>query len=200
MVLLIEALKSFDRQVFIFINSETANPVFDLVMPLLRQGIIWSPLYLFLLFFVTLNFRTRGWWWCLGFICVVAITDMTSSRVIKEIFERPRPCFDPDFSYNVRFLLKHCSGAYSFTSSHAANHFGMAAFFFFTFRHIVGRWAWLAFVWAFAVSYAQVYVGVHYPSDILGGALLGIGTGWLLASFFHKKFGYITFDKQPTVA
>ncbi len=93
-------------------------------------------------------------------------------------------------------LLVPCSGSYSFTSSHATNHFGMAAFFFFTFRHFLKYWAWIPFVWAFLVVYAQIYVGIHYPLDIIGGAGLGIALAWMVASFFNKRFGLINFDNQ----
>jgi membrane-associated phospholipid phosphatase len=93
-------------------------------------------------------------------------------------------------------LLVACPAGYSFTSSHAANHFGMASFFFFTFRHIISKWAWMPFVWAFFIVYAQVYVGVHYPLDVLGGAALGMLIAWTLALFFNKRFGFANFDKQ----
>jgi undecaprenyl-diphosphatase len=107
----------------------------------------------------------------------------------KEGFERLRPCQDPDFFMNVRLLLKHCSGSFSFTSNHAANHFGIATFISVTFYSTFRRWIYLSYVWAFFVSYAQVYVGVHYPLDILGGAALGTLAGVFTASVFNNKVG-----------
>lgn len=76
----------------------------------------------------------------------------------------------------------------------------MAAFFYFTFRNIFPKWGWLIFLWATAVGFAQIYVGVHYPADIIGGALWGTAVAVAMARVFHKKFGFITFDNQPTVA
>ena len=128
------------------------------------------------------------------FLCTVSLCDMTSSKLVKEAFERLRPCNDPDFFPYVRLLVNRCSGTYSFTSSHAANHFGMATFIFLTLRPIVGRVVWIAFIWAGVIGYAQVYVGVHYPLDILGGASIGFLFGWALSAFFNKRFGFANFE------
>ena len=102
---------------------------------------------------------------------------MTGTYVFKHGFERLRPCNDPEFTDHVRLVIKHCGGGYSFLSNHAANHFGMAVFFFITLRHVFRKWAWLVFVWAGLIAFAQVYVGVHYPLDVLCGALLGMVFG-----------------------
>lgn len=165
-----------------------ANPVFDVVMPFLRKPNNWLPLYLFLLVFVLLNFRGKGWWWVVFFIVTVALCDMTGTNGFKYTFERIRPCNNPDFFGQMRLLVP-CPSGFGFTSNHAANHFGMATFLFLTFRKFMGPWALLAFVWAGAISFAQVYVGVHYPSDIFGGALLGIVFGTFTGTQFNKYFG-----------
>ncbi|TAL41866.1 MAG: phosphatase PAP2 family protein [Chitinophagaceae bacterium] len=192
---LLQKLELWDKWLFVKINSQMTNPFLDNIMPYLRNSFYWAPLYLFLLLFAVLNFKGRGWWWVVLFLCTVSMTDIISSRVFKEVFERLRPCQDPDFYTYVRLLVNRCSAGYSFTSSHAANHFGMATFFFFTARHLIGKWAWLAFFWAAAISYAQIYVGVHYPFDVLGGALLGVVFGLFMGMFFNKRFGFATFGK-----
>jgi membrane-associated phospholipid phosphatase len=193
---LLQKLEQLDQWLFIEINNHQSNSFFDAVMPLLRNSFTWAPLYIFLLFFITLNFKKQGhgWWWVLIFLCTVSLTDMLSSKLIKESFERLRPCADPDFFVNVRLLVNRCSGGYSFTSSHAANHFGMAAFMFFTLQSVIKRWAWLAFLWAAIICYAQVYVGVHYPFDVLCGSIVGFVFGRLLAIFFNKRFGFVNFE------
>ncbi|HVZ56126.1 MAG TPA: phosphatase PAP2 family protein, partial [Chitinophagaceae bacterium] len=189
---------NWDQWFFIKINSQWTNGVLDQVMPFLRYPLNWAPLYLFLLVFMTLNFRRQGWWWSLFFVCTVALTDMVSNRAFKHVFERLRPCNDPSFAWHVRLLLHECSGGFSFTSNHAANHFGMATFLYFTLRHTLGRWALIAFLWAGLISYAQVYVGVHYPLDILAGALIGVILGLFTGMLFNKRFGIVTFGVQPT--
>ena len=190
-----QKIEDWDQWVFIKLNSQLVNPFFDSVMPYFRSSQYWAPLYLFLFIFVVTNFKGKGLWWSLLFLCTVSLTDIVSSRVFKEAFERARPCQDPDFIQYVRLLVNRCSGGYGFTSSHAANHFGMATYFFITFRHILKKWAWIAWVWASLVGYAQIYVGVHYPTDIIGGAILGVIFGTTLGLFFNKRFGFAIFDK-----
>src|SRR3569832_1058985 len=155
-----DKLVKLDQWLFVKINSDWSNPVFDAVMPFFRNPGNWAPLYLFMLVFILLNFKTRGVWWIVFFLSTVALIDMTGNYVFKHGIERVRPCNDLNFSSQVRLLLDHCGVGYSFTSNHAANHFGMAAFFVVTLRHYFKKWAWAALIWAAAVSYAQVYVGV----------------------------------------
>jgi len=118
---------------------------------------------------------------------------MTSTNLFKEVFQRLRPCNDPDFFQNVRLVIDRCGGRFGFTSNHAANHFGMATFIFVTLRPVIKKWIWVAFLWAAIIGYSQVYVGIHYPFDVLGGATIGFMFGWLLGTFFNKRFGFVNF-------
>ncbi len=192
-----QKLVQWDRHLFEKINSDWTNSFFDAVMPFLRNSIVWVPLYLFLLIFVLINFKIKGIWWAVLFLSTVALTDMTGTYVFKHGFDRLRPCNDPNFTDHVRLLLNHCAGGSSFTSNHAANHFGMATFFFITFRHLFKKWAWVGLFWATAIAYAQVYVGVHYPLDVVCGAMLGLAFGVTTGTFFNKRFGIVIFDNQP---
>jgi undecaprenyl-diphosphatase len=195
---ILQSLGRFDRWLFQKINGQWTNSFFDFIFIYLRQSDLWMPLYLFLFIFVAINFKRNWWWWIILFLCTVALTDMVGTQVFKRLFERPRPCNDPLLASSVRLLLKECAGGYSFISNHAANHFGLATFFYFTMRHYLPKWTWVGWLWAFSISYAQIYVGVHYPLDIMGGALLGILFGSFLAMFFNKKFGFANFDTKPT--
>jgi membrane-associated phospholipid phosphatase len=193
----LERLINWDRRLFEMINSGLANPFFDVVMPFLRNSLHWAPLYLFLAVFVLLNFKIRGLWWAIFFLVTVALTDMTGNYLFKQMVERERPCFDPALAEHIRLVMKQCSGGYSFVSNHAANHFGMAAFFFVTFRRRFPGWAWVGFTWAALIAFAQVYIGIHYPFDVICGALLGVGLGIATGTFFNKRFGIAIFDNQP---
>lgn len=189
-----QRLEDWDKWLFIKLNSQWTNPFFDTVLPYFRNSVFWAPLYIFIAVFIAVNFGKKGLWWSLIFICTVSITDIIGARIFKEVFHRARPCQDVEFMTHVRLLLKHCSGSYSFVSNHAANHFGMASFAFLTFRGVFKKWMYLAFLWAFFIAYAQVYVGVHYPLDVVGGAILGIATGSITAWVFHKKWGAINLE------
>lgn len=195
-----QKLEQWDQWLFIQINSVWTNPVFDSVMPFLRNAKVWAPLYLFLGVFVILNFRRNGGWWCLFFIVTAALTDMTGTHVFKHTIERMRPCSDPDFFSQVRLLVSYCSGGFGFVSNHAANHFGLAAFLFITMKPVLPKWAPAGFVWAGLIAYAQVYVGVHYPLDVLAGAVLGLIFGTITGIVFNKRFGFAIFGNQPTMS
>jgi len=189
-------LINWDRSLFEKINGDWANPFFDGLMPFMRNAINWAPVYLFIITLVLMNFKVKGIWWIVFFLSTVALTDMTGTYVFKHMVERLRPCRDPEFFSHVRLVIKQCAAGYSFISNHAANHFGMAAFFIITMRRTLGRWCWLALVWAPLIAYAQVYVGVHYPLDVICGALLGLVFGISTGVLFNKRFGFTTFDNQ----
>ena len=195
-----QRLEKLDQWLFIQVNSNLINPFFDSLMPFMRFPLNWAPLYVFLGAFALLNYKGKGAWWILFFVITVALTDMTGNYVFKHNIERIRPCGDPDFFDQVRLLVNRCSTGRSFVSNHAANHFGIATFFFLTSKFLIKRWACIGFLWAATVAYAQVYVGVHYPLDVIGGALLGLLFGTLTGTIFNKRYGFANFDGQSTVS
>jgi len=184
-----EQLLRFDLQLFKIINGQWHNAFFDWLMPLLRNSVIWVPLYVFFILFVVINFKKTGWWWVLFAACVPILTDFISSTLIKNNVPRLRPCNDPALADYIRVLVNYRPQSSSFTSSHAANHFGVATFFYLSFKTKQNKWPWAFFLWAFAISYAQVYVGVHYPLDITCGALIGILIGYLCGKSFNRNYG-----------
>lgn len=169
---MLETILQWDLTIFEFINQTFTNGFFDWFLPIMRYKYVWVPLYIFLISFLVINYRGSGIVLCLFAFLTIALTDQTSSSLVKHFFERLRPCNDPDVQDQMR-LLVDCGSGFSFTSSHATNHFGLAAFLAALFNKNY-RWVGIVFyIWAFVVSYSQVYVGVHYPFDILGGAILG---------------------------
>jgi len=183
----LESVQSFDQSLFVFFNRIATHPFLDLLMPFFRESTFWIPFYLFLIVFVFVNFGKKGWVWLLFAFITVLLTDQLSSSIIKNWVQRPRPCADPIFSDQVRLLLDHCSGGYSFTSSHATNHFGVATFLFITLGRYFGKWKYLLFIWAALICYAQVYVGVHYPLDVVFGAFLGFTIGHFVCWAYQKS-------------
>ncbi len=183
----IQQLIELDTRLFLKINRDWTNPWLDRICPVFREQNVWIPLYLFLLVFMFVNFGKKAWAWLLSFVITIVLTDQTS-YFIKKLVARPRPCQDPFLMPHVRLLLDNCPGAFSFVSSHAANHFGMAVFIFFTLKNAFGKWRWLFILWAAAISYSQMYVGVHYPLDILCGSMLGCCWGAVTAKFYHRTF------------
>jgi membrane-associated phospholipid phosphatase len=182
-----QSLQSFDQSLFVYINQVATHPLTDTLMPFFRESTLWIPFYLFLIVFVFVNFGKKGWVWLLFAFITVLLTDQFSSSIIKNWVQRPRPCSDPLLYGQVRLLLDHCSGGYSFTSSHATNHFGVATFLFVTLGRYFGNWKYLLFIWASLICYAQVYVGVHYPLDVVFGALLGFLIGHFVCWAYQKS-------------
>lgn len=185
-------LDQWDTYLFLKINTEWTNPFLDSVYPWWREANAWVPLYLLLLVFAVMNFKKKAIPWILFVVITLVLTDQISSTLVKNWFARPRPCRDPFIMNHVRLLLDACSGGYSFTSSHATNHFGFAMFIFLTLKPVLKKWGWLFFVWAATISYGQVYVGVHYPLDIIGGGFLGCVIGYLTATVYHWRMGSLT--------
>lgn len=188
-------IQPFDTWLLTHINQDWSNSFFDTIMPYLRETKFWIPLYLFLLLFATINFKAKAWWWIGAAVLVAASADLISSKAIKPYIIRDRPCNDLSVMQQIRFFVNYCPQSSSFTSSHATSHFAQAMFFFLTLRHVIGKWALLFFLWAFAIAYTQVYVGVHYPFDVFCGGLLGCGIGFAIAKLFHNRVGMLSLDK-----
>jgi membrane-associated phospholipid phosphatase len=184
-----DRLNQWDHWLFLKINNSWTNNFLDSVYPWWRDANTWMPLYFFLLLFVLINFGWRIWPWIVFFIVTFALTDQISSGILKDWINRPRPCNDAVLMYQARLLLNRCPTSGSFTSSHATNHFGIACYIFYTMRSYFKKWGYLFFFWAATISYGQVYVGVHYPLDIIGGALLGSSIGLMTSSIFNRRIG-----------
>lgn len=193
-----EFINTTDRDLFFKINTSWTNPFFDAVLPWWRDANTWTPLYLFLILFVVINSKKHAFFWILAAIITLVLTDQISSNLVKPLFGRLRPCSDPSMIHLVRLLLPNCSGGFSFTSSHATNHFGFAAFVFITLKPVIKNWGYLFFLWAATISFSQVYVGVHYPLDILSGAILGILIGYTTAYFFNRWKGMMLVEPINT--
>jgi len=184
-----EWLRYADTQLFLKINTEWTNPLLDSIYPWYREANAWVPLYLFLIVFAIMNFKEKALPWILFAVLTATLTDQLSSSFIKNLVERPRPCREELLMGQVRLILNNCSGGYSFPSSHATNHFGFAMFLFLTLRPIMKKWGYVFFIWAATIAYGQVYVGVHYPLDVLAGTLLGCLIGYFTGTYFNKRIG-----------
>jgi membrane-associated phospholipid phosphatase len=186
-----DTILELDKKIFHLINHAGSNAFFDAVLPWTRVANTWLPLYLFVIVFVTVNYGKRGWLWVLFAIITVGLANTISSDLIKENIFRLRPCRDVLMNGQVHFRTVYCPVSSSFTSSHAVNHFAMAMFIYLTGRRQIGPWLGLFFAWAFIIIYAQVYVGVHYPFDVLCGAVVGLLIGWVTGLVFNRRIGLV---------
>ena len=181
-----EELLSFDYRLFHLINQVWVSPGLDAFMMFMRNQYVWGPLYIFLVGFVLFNYGKQGGLYLLLLICTLSVSDLVSSRLIKKNVERLRPCNQVELEGQRRVLVR-CGSGFSFTSSHATNHFTVATFMVASSFNFLGKARFLFLVWAACIAYAQVYVGVHFPTDVLAGSLVGafIGfTGSKISNFF----------------
>lgn len=177
-----------DKYLFYLINQSGRNAFFDSIMPFLRTAQFWAPLYLFIFLWVLNRFNKNQWWWLLFAASLPIVTDFVSSDIIKNHFFRLRPCNDLSLINQCHFLLSYRPQSSSFTSSHATSHFGMAMFYYLTLKLYIKKWSLLFFAWAGLVCYAQVYVGVHFPLDVICGGAVGCFIGFVFGYVFNKKF------------
>ena len=180
------SLDNLDKSLFKLINGQWTNSFFDSVTPWWREQSTWYTLYIALLIYVVLKLKKDSWKWIIGFIIIVAISDIISSHILKEWIGRVRPCHEPSLVGYCKLLIGRCPTSGSFTSSHASNHFAMAVFIFYTLRKFFGKFGGIFIVWAATIAYAQVYVGVHYPFDVICGAILGSTIGWGMSKLYAK--------------
>ncbi len=164
-----------DQALFHLINGQWHHPIADAILPLLREKTFWIPAYLLFAAWLVWKYRLQALWIILALVATVAISDTLSHRLIKQSVKRVRPCRNPELEVRQ---LAYCGGGYSFTSNHAANHFALAMFILGLWGRRARFWRWLLPLWAASIAYAQVYVGVHYPLDVLAGSLLGILIGY----------------------
>lgn len=179
-----DTLVQLDRELFTFINSVAASPAVDWLFKALRHAYTWIPLYAFVLYWLLSRHKKYAWQFVLFTLVTFAITDFVSASILKPMFARPRPCHDALLQSTVRDLVG-CGGQYGMPSSHASNHFGMAALWFFVMRWMSKRNWWWLWIWALLICYAQVYVGKHFPGDIIVGAVFGTCVGILMALLFR---------------
>lgn len=165
-----------DQQLFLALNHFRSDWM-DPVMLFLSAKKVWIPLYLLIIGVIVYVQRKKAVVFVLFLVLSVVVADQITSGLMKPGFARYRPCHEPALSGQVLTPGK-CGGKFGFASSHAANTFAVAAFMFFLFRE-KRTYRSLLFFWAAVISYSRIYLGVHYPLDILTGAVIGIGCGYL---------------------
>ncbi len=180
-----ETLNHIDHQFFILVNSGLQNSFFDLICPLLRNQKIWYPFYAILLFILYKKHKKETLWIALGALVLITISDQLSANLIKNIAQRLRPCNDISLQNQIH-LLVNCGSGYSFISSHATNHFAIAVYLIGFFNEQKKWFLPLAIFWASSIAFSQVYVGVHFPLDVICGAILGSLLGYFAQFIINK--------------
>ena len=173
-------MQNFDTNLFHAINSGFANPVFDFLMPIFTNEHLWIPIILLSLILLFWRGGRKGRFAAISLLIAFAIADPFAARVLKPMFGRIRPCYALE---TVR-LIWHCGGKFSFPSNHATNAAAMVSAIGYFYR----KWLYSLIPIAFVVGFSRIYVGVHYPTDVLGGFVLGTIIGICIAIPVFKLY------------
>ncbi|MDR1679333.1 MAG: phosphatase PAP2 family protein [Prevotellaceae bacterium] len=177
-----EKIIECDKQILLEINS--CNSTFsDHFFWIFTQLQTWIPAFIVIAIIIIRTKRKDTLWILFGLVLTVVLADQIASSLIKPLVERLRPSREPSLEHLLHLVNGYTGGRFGFVSSHAANSFGIALFLSLLFRK-----AWFSitiFAWACLNSYSRMYLGVHYPSDIICGAIIGLGCGYL--SYFLLK-------------
>jgi len=163
------------------------SPFWDGVMTTVSGRLTWTPLYLLLLYIVFKKFGKNSWLVLVLGVLAVALSDQLASHVVKNLVMRYRPSHNLILAPKLHIVGDYMGGQYGFASSHAANTFAIACFFALLMPQnralIIGL-----FLWAALVCYSRMYLGVHYPSDIIGGVIIGFVCAWIAYQIWKSTY------------
>ena len=178
----LQNILDLDQELFLYLNS-FYNDFFDTIMLMVTRKETWVPFYLIIVFFLVKNYRSKS----IFILIFLALTIFASDQIsvlIKETVQRLRPVHEPAIEHLVHNVLRK-GGLYGFVSSHAANSFAILIFTAKIFKN--RSYFLLLLFWAVILSYSRIYSGVHYPLDVLGGAVLG----WFFGVVFYKFLMFV---------
>ena len=174
-----ETLIDLDKSLFVFLNT-LGIELFDTFWMFITNKKSSIPLYLFLIYYIYKKLSHAEFLKYIVLISILIVFTDQTSNLFKDYFERFRPCHDETINDQIRIVKASCGGLYGFFSAHAANSFAVATFFYFSFKRFSSNFKYL-FLWAIIVSYSRIYIGVHFPADVLFGSFFGILLGYFFS-------------------
>lgn len=180
---MIDQLKQWDTQLFLFLNSKH-NAFFDVIMYWASDKLFWVPLYVFLAIVVIRCFKKRSVLVLLCIALLITASDQVASHFLKNTVRRLRPSHEAALQGYIHLSKAGAGGLYGFVSSHASNSFALFVFLAIVFPASYRTLKFVLFFWALLVGYSRIYNGVHYPGDVIGGAVCGAILAWLFSQLY----------------
>tara|TARA_B100001113_G_scaffold260167_1_gene215197 strand:+ start:944 stop:1522 length:579 start_codon:yes stop_codon:yes gene_type:complete len=180
---MLDLILEYDHKLFLWLNN-LGNESFDWFWMLMTNKLFNFFVYSIALIYLLKKTDIKSLISMILFLSILILISDQTSNLFKNFFERLRPCYDEQISSYMRLVKDSCGGLYSFFSAHASNSFALASFFFFVYYKIIQRKIILFFVLASLVSYSRVYIGVHYPLDIITGSVFGFVSGFIFFKFW----------------
>ena len=173
---MLEKLLSLDTNLFVYLNG-MGSETFDGLWLMITKQTSWIPLFIFLLYLIYKKLGTKQSLYLLLFVSILLVFTDQTSNLFKNGFQRLRPCNNPEINSFIRIVQSRSS--FSFFSGHATSSMGVATFLYLIFKRDF-NYFWLLFLWPLIFAYSRIYLGLHYPLDILSGYLCGAILGFLM--------------------
>jgi undecaprenyl-diphosphatase len=187
---MLEKINDLDTQLFLLINGKH-NSFFDPIMYWASDKLFWIPFYAFLLFIIVRESKKKSMYVLPAIAILITLCDQTASHLIKNAVKRLRPSHEPTLENVIHMSKAGPGGQYGFISSHSANAFGLATFLILLLPKKYNWLKWILGFWAFLIAYSRIYNGVHYPTDVMVAAILGILYGIFIAAFIKRNLRLI---------
>jgi undecaprenyl-diphosphatase len=184
---MIEKLNRLDTELFLWLNARH-NSFFDPIMYWASHKLFWIPFYAILLFIIIREYKKKSIYILASIALLITLCDQTASHLIKQSVRRLRPSHEPALEGIIHLSKAGPGGQFGFVSSHAANAFGLAIFLILLLPKKYRALKWILLFWATLVAYSRIYVGVHYPGDVIAAGILGAA----LAYCVYRLYFFIT--------
>jgi undecaprenyl-diphosphatase len=172
---MLEKILALDTQLFIYLNS-LGSETYDGLWLIITKQVNWIPFFLLLLYLIYKKIGIKQTGYLLLFVAFLVVATDQITNLFKYTFQRPRPCNNPEINTFIRVVQARTS--FSFFSGHAANTMAVATFLYLIFKKQF-KYLGFLFLWPLIFAYSRIYLGLHYPLDILSGYLCGLITGYL---------------------